>query len=194
MRWLPRGLVVHRWVPEADATSLQPIAVSTDGKFTHLARPETIEAFNRMAADALKENVRLKIIWAFRSSGLQIEQYRQAQVKHGRRGAIRWLAPPGYSEHHTGWTLDIGDADDPEADDNPLFERTAAFHWLRKNAGNYRFELSFPPDNWQGVGYEPWHWRYAGTAESQRAFHPAGLRAVAIWGRSFLKALAEMLK
>jgi zinc D-Ala-D-Ala carboxypeptidase len=85
--------------------------------------------------------------------------------------------------------LDLGDQSDPEADDNPLFERTAASKWLRANARNFHFELSFPRGNWQGVSYEPWHWRFVGTPEARRAFHPSGLRAVGVWGKSFAESL-----
>ena len=27
----------------------------------------------------------------------------------------------------------------------------------------FRFELSFPKNNKQGLSYEPWHWRYVGV-------------------------------
>jgi len=142
-----------------------------------------------MSAAARAEGVTLHVIWAFRDPRLQREQFEEAKQKHGSRNGIRWLAPPGFSEHQTGWVLDIGDLDDPEADDNPLFERTKAFRWLKGNASQFKFELSFPPGNWQGVSYEPWHWRFVGTSEARSAFHPAGLRAIWVWGRSIAEAL-----
>jgi LAS superfamily LD-carboxypeptidase LdcB len=142
-----------------------------------------------MSREAAKANVRLHVIWAFRDPALQREQFEEAKRKHGPRNGIKWLAPPGFSEHQTGWALDIGDLDDPEADDNPLFERTNAFAWLKENASKFQFELSFPPGNWQGVSYEPWHWRFVGTPEAQRAFHPEGWRAIAVWTRSVAEAL-----
>lgn len=189
MRYLPSSFVVHRKVVEADKVGLAPIAKTSDGQSEHLARKETVEAFHRMAKAAQQQDVRLKIIWAYRSQQLQQEQFEEAHQRHGKRGAIRWLAPPGYSEHQTGWALDIGDERDPKADDNPLFERTQAFNWLRRNAFKYDFELSFPPGNWQGVSYEPWHWRFVGTSDAQKTFHPRGVEAFRIWGLSFTKAL-----
>src|SRR5579872_1011450 len=150
MRPLPSGLVVHRWCPRVDENELRPIGTSRDGRTTHLARPETIEAFRLMGESARKDNIHLHVIWAYRSPTLQKEQFLEAQQKHGKRHGIRWLAPPGFSEHQTGWVLDIGDRDDPEADDNPLFEQTAAFQWLDRNALRFQFELSFPPGHWQG--------------------------------------------
>ena len=189
MRFLPSGLVIHRWCPRAIASALEPIGRSRDGAREHLARPETVKAFKRMSQAAQETGVRLHVIWAFRDPALQKSQFEEAKKKYGPRGGIRWLAPPGFSEHQTGWALDIGDLDDAEADDNPLFERTKAFLWLKIHGKMFGFELSFPPGNWQGVSYEPWHWRFVGTAEAQQAFHPHGLRAVVVWGRSLAEAL-----
>ena len=186
--------MVHRWCPRVADAQLAPIGRARDGALEHLARRETVAAFERMRQDAQASGARLHVIWAYRSPVLQKEQFAEAEVKYGRGKGIRWLAPPDYSEHQTGWVLDLGDLDDPEADDNPLFERTAAFRWLQANAARYDFELSFPPGNWQGVGYEPWHWRYIGSPEARATFHPRGLRAVWVWGKSFCKAGACWLQ
>ena len=82
-------------------------------------------------------------------------------------------APPGYSEHHTGYAIDIGDGKVPATDLSPKFANTAAFRWLEQNAPRYSFELSFPPDNPQGISYEPWHWRFVGDRESLETFYKA---------------------
>jgi len=182
------SFVVHRWCARVAESALIPIGRSRDGRLEHWAREEAVEAFGRMQEAAQSAGVRLHVIWAYRAPVLQKQQFEEAEAKYGRGKGIRWLAPPGYSEHQTGWVLDLGDGDDPEADDNPLFERTRAFTWLKAHAIQYDFELSFPPNNWQGVGYEPWHWRFVGSAEARRTFHPKGLRAVYVWGKSFVKA------
>ena len=189
MRFLPSGLVVHRVCPCTRSQDLLPIGQSRNGALTHLARSETVDAYGQMSRAALEAGIRLHVIWAFRDPALQRAQFEEAKIKYGPRNGIRWLAPPGFSEHQTGWVLDIGDLDDAEADDNPLFERTRAFRWLKNHAGKFHFELSFPPGNWQGVSYEPWHWRFEGTPDAQNAFHPKGLRAFGVWGHSFLEAL-----
>ena len=82
-------------------------------------------------------------------------------------------APPGYSEHHTGYAIDIGDADVPATNLSPDFENTAAFKWLRENAAYFSFELSFPRDNPQNIMYEPWHWRFVGDRHSLETFYKA---------------------
>ena len=82
-------------------------------------------------------------------------------------------APPGYSEHHTGYAVDIGDGRTPATNLNTNFENTAAFKWLEENAAYYSFELSFPKGNPQGVSYEPWHWRFVGDPDSLETFYKA---------------------
>jgi D-alanyl-D-alanine carboxypeptidase len=83
--------------------------------------------------------------------------------------AARWTAPPGYSEHHTGFALDIGDQPHPECDVQPCFENTHTYDWLAKNAARFGFELSFPKNGGQ-VLFEPWHWRFVGDPESLKLF------------------------
>ena len=69
--------------------------------------------------------------------------------------------------------MDVGDGRNPGTNLSPSFEHTAAFAWLRDNANRFHFELSFPQGNRQGVSYEPWHWRFEGTAEALKTFEAA---------------------
>ena len=90
-----------------------------------------------------------------------------------RSTSSRVSAPPGFSEHSTGYAVDLGDGRNPATNLSPSFDTTAAFHWLRANANRFHFALSFPEGNRQGVSYEPWHWRFEGTAEALRTFESA---------------------
>ena len=78
-------------------------------------------------------------------------------------------APPGYSEHSTGFAIDIGDAYKRESDFEVEFENTDAFRWLKENAAKYHFKLSFNKNN-KNIDYEPWHWRYEGSIEALKVF------------------------
>jgi D-alanyl-D-alanine carboxypeptidase len=85
------------------------------------------------------------------------------------------VAPPGHSEHATGYALDF--AFRPRVNGCPDAEAcvaaTPAFRWLRENAPRFGFEMSFPVSNAQGVKWEPWHWRWVGTS----ATSPGAARA-----------------
>lgn len=80
----------------------------------------------------------------------------------GYAGQAFWVAPPGYSEHATGRSIDFGDRAAPGCNVEPCFAGTAVGRWLASNAGRFGFAMSFPPGNGQGVAYEPWHFRYVG--------------------------------
>lgn len=99
------------------------------------------------------------IISGFRDIAHQKRLFDDAVKRHGEN-ATRWVAPPGYSEHHTGFAFDFSDLNFPEYDDEDGFETTPAGVWIATNAPLFGFNLSFPKNNSQGIGYEPWHWRF----------------------------------
>lgn len=72
-------------------------------------------------------------------------------------------ARPGYSEHQTGLTMDIG-AESGECSLAACFGETAEGIWLRDNAHRFGFILRYPADKTPVTGYEyePWHFRYVG--------------------------------
>jgi LAS superfamily LD-carboxypeptidase LdcB len=141
-----------------------------NGRTEQLER-ETANAFKRMQQDAAAAGVDLAVISGFRTYKEQEDLWRNQVRRQGSpEAAARISAPPGYSEHHTGRTLDIGDRNAPNTDTQVSFEQTEAYRWMQANGGNYGFEQSFGKGSTQGAGYEPWHWRFAGNQESARIF------------------------
>jgi zinc D-Ala-D-Ala carboxypeptidase len=131
--------------------------------------------FKAMTSAARAAGINITTISAFRSVAEQKRLFfdikaERAQVTTKRAEVS---APPNYSEHHTGYAVDLGDASVPSANLNQGFENTPAFKWLKANAPRYSFELSFPQGNAQGVSYEPWHWRYVGDSSSLETFYKA---------------------
>ncbi|CAN5397333.1 hypothetical protein BH10PSE14_BH10PSE14_21340 [soil metagenome] len=73
------------------------------------------------------------------------------------------VAPPGYSEHATGYAIDFAIRPSPRCHDvDPCIASSAAGLWMLAHAPEFGFELSFPAGNAQGVTWEPWHWRWVG--------------------------------
>ena len=173
---------------EQEATEETSVQPPGDTLFGHFAFPETAgpladvgnyretgrvvqlrhdaaEAFRAMQEAARQDGVHLVPVSGLRTMAYQEGLFSRAIDRYGTpQEAALWVAPPGYSEHHTGLALDIGDLDRPETDVETSFEQTASFGWLRNNADRFQFELSFPDGNLQGVSYEPWHWRFVGGA------------------------------
>jgi zinc D-Ala-D-Ala carboxypeptidase len=135
---------------------------------------ETADAFKRMQLDAKNNGVDLIIISGFRSVSDQGKLFENQTERRGsKEKAAKLSAPPGFSEHHTGFAMDIGDGKMPDTDLKFSFEKTPAYLWLVQNANNYGFELSFPPNNPQGVSFEPWHWRYVISQRANQVFYEA---------------------
>ena len=129
------------------------------------------EALTRMLRAAAIAGIELVPISGFRSVEYQAKLFAKSIEKRGSQvEASRWVAPPGHSEHHTGLAVDIGEGPEPESDAEPKFDDTAAYRWLKQNAAGFGFEQSFPENNAQGVGCEPWHWRFIGTPETKEIF------------------------
>ncbi|MDV2998286.1 MAG: putative carboxypeptidase YodJ [Chroococcidiopsis sp. SAG 2025] len=127
-----------------------------------------------MKLDSKRSGIELVLISGFRSITAQNKLFlKQINRKGNKELAAKLSAPPGYSEHHTGYGLDIGEGKDIDTYTKFEFDRTQAYFWLTKNAHKYGFELSFPKNNLQGVSYEPWHWRYINSPIASKVFENA---------------------
>jgi zinc D-Ala-D-Ala carboxypeptidase len=106
-----------------------------------------------------------------RQADLFCDRPRVAQRGYG--GQARWIAPPGYSEHATGLSIDFGSRGENQCNLRSCFAGTQVGRWLADNAGRFGFELSFPQGNEQGVAYEPWHYRFVGSVGARAMFDRA---------------------
>ncbi|HEY9627667.1 MAG TPA: M15 family metallopeptidase [Coleofasciculaceae cyanobacterium] len=156
---------------EAPQGELTPITPNGD----ILMRKAAAAKFVEMQDAARAAGISLEPISGFRSQEDQNHLFFDVKAQRGQDTATRLevSAPPGYSEHHTGYAVDIGDGDRPELNLQTEFETAQAFQWLKENAAFYSFELSFPKNNTQGVSYEPWHWRFVGDRNSLETFYRA---------------------
>ena len=135
------------------------------------------ESLIKMREDAEKDNVYLVFLSGYRSQKLQKDIFYSLKSMRNQIAAdrARVSAPPGYSEHSTGFAIDFGDATKRETDFEVEFENTDAFRWLKKNAAKYHFRLSFTKNS-KYVDYEPWHWRYEGSIEALKIFESSNRR------------------
>ncbi|NJL89737.1 MAG: D-alanyl-D-alanine carboxypeptidase family protein [Coleofasciculaceae cyanobacterium SM2_1_6] len=165
----PDTLLGHYPYAEAPSSDLQAIEGNPEIKLRRAAAV-SLEAMVK-AAEA--EGVILVPLSGFRS--IDDQQYLFFDIK-AERGQVATKraevsAPPGYSEHHTGYAVDVGDGKVPATNLSTDFENTETFRWLQKNAARFNFELSFPLNNSQGISYEPWHWRFVGDIQSLETFY-----------------------
>lgn len=163
------SLLGHLPYEEAPLAELQEIAGGI------MMRQKAADAFLQMQQAARAEGIYLAPISGFRNQKDQEHLFFEVKAERGQVATQRAevSAPPGYSEHHTGYAVDVGDGDVPATNLSVDFENTPAFKWMQANAARYSFELSFPKNNVQGVSYEPWHWRFVGDRHSLETFYKA---------------------
>jgi D-alanyl-D-alanine carboxypeptidase len=162
------GHLVYAEAPESEL-----VPISADGR--QRLRKVAAQKYQEMVAAARSAGVILTPISGFRSVKEQGQLFFGVSSQRNQTPAQRAAlsAPPGRSEHHTGYAVDIGDGTVPATNLNENFENTKAFQWLQTNAARFGFEMSFPKDNPQGVNYEPWHWRFVGDRDSLETFYRA---------------------
>jgi hypothetical protein len=94
-------------------------------------RPDTAQAFDRMAAAAAADGIALIVVSGYRSDAEQA-------VLWARHPDPKWVARPGTSLHRLGTELDLGSA--------------AAYGWLTANASRFGFV--------QRYSWEAWHYGF----------------------------------
>lgn len=167
--------VNHRFghLPYSEAPEEDLQAITNDGQIR--LRQAAAAKFLEMQNAAKAQGIILVPISGFRS--IQEQETLFYDIAERRNQTLKTRAdvsaPPGHSEHHTGYAIDIGDGRRPSTNLKRRFEQTAAFDWLQENAARYGFELSFPKNNLQGINYEPWHWRFVGNPDSLETFEQA---------------------
>lgn len=141
-----------------ESSSLVEIKNANAAKVHKLIAPAA-KMWTEMSSAAKSDGINLILISSFRS----VEHQRaliERKLEKGQsiKEILTILAPPGYSEHHTGRAIDLTTDDCPPCVEN--FETTDAFDWLQKSAHQFKFTMSYPRDNPYGFIYEPWHWAY----------------------------------
>jgi D-alanyl-D-alanine carboxypeptidase len=119
--------------------------------------PETAASWQEMQSAARDDGITLMIVSGFRSIDYQAGLIRK-KINAGQSlsDILAVNAAPGFSEHHTGLAIDVASPGSRPLSEE--FEASEAFAWLRENAENFGFSMSYPRENPQGFIYEPWHW------------------------------------
>ena len=114
------------------------------------------DALVEMAQAAARDSIRILVDSGYRSASFQarIIKRRMAEDESFAR-VVRFVAPPGYSQHETGRAVDMVPSE-------ALFVNTDTYAWLKEYATQYGFEESYPKDSLSNLRAEPWHWYWQG--------------------------------
>lgn len=116
------------------------------------------------------ENLGFKIAStsAYRSLASQQAIYQTLVNQHGQLEAEKLVIRPGFSEHQTGYAVDVASLTEP----NKGFALTKEASWLADNSYKYGFILRYPRgyESITGIEYESWHFRYVGISEAEKIY------------------------
>jgi D-alanyl-D-alanine carboxypeptidase len=136
--------------------------------------PEAQKALHQLLDDAQKDGINLYKISGYRSYPTQVKLYDSYAKRDGKKAADKYSARPGYSEHQTGLTFDLGGKN---SDKNlyASFGKTKEGQWIANNAYKYGFIVRYPKgkEKITGYQYEPWHIRYLGKDKATKV-HKSG--------------------
>ncbi len=133
-----------------------------------LLSPVALEKLNQMTEAFYEETGRNKLLIkeSYRTYEYQQEILDFRIERDGREEALKYVALPGESEHHTALAFDMSVYKDgvntyiaDEPDYLPIYE----------NAHKYGFILRYPENKVDvtGIAYEAWHFRYVGEPHAK---------------------------
>jgi D-alanyl-D-alanine carboxypeptidase len=136
-------------------------------------RAEAASALQQMFGDAQSAGLKLTAASGYRSYSTQVATYNSEVNAYGQATADSESARPGYSEHQTGWAVDIAGGGCYIQD---CFGGTSEGKWAAANAYKYGFILRYTTADSAITGYraEAWHFRYVGTTLSHE-MHEEGI-------------------
>jgi len=120
---------------------------------------EAYEPLLSMLEQARLDGVELTVESAYRSINYQTRIFLR-MLEQGRsfEDIIRYVAPPGYSQHMLGTAMDFYPS-------NWEFAETEQYRWLQENGPRFGFEETYSRINRFMMPWEAWHWNYVGVPD-----------------------------
>lgn len=139
-------------------------------------RAEAARALDRMLGDARTAGYTVTPASGYRSYSTQTSVYNNEVKMYGQAVADSESARPGYSEHQTGWAMDLASGGCSITD---CFGNTPGGKWITANAYKYGFILRYTSDKVSITGYraESWHFRYVGPGLATE-LHKNGIKTL----------------
>lgn len=126
-----------------------------------------------------KGEVRIELDSAYRSIEAQQKIVDDFTEKYGEDYVRKYVAVPGYSEHHTGLALDLYFTIDGKDvyENEDLVQYPDIWEAVHARLPEFGFILRFPEDGEAitGYAYEPWHIRYLDSPEIAKEITDSGI-------------------
>lgn len=128
-----------------------------------------ISDLSSMITASKADGIDLSIVSGYRSFATQQSTYQSWLNKNNGNVAYvdTFSARAGHSQHQLGTVIDFSSSEINDALGDS-FANTNASKWLKSNAYNYGFVISYPSgfETTTGYKYESWHYRYIGISNA----------------------------
>lgn len=140
---------------------------------------QALAKFNELREDLLKEGIDIELDSIYRSVAYQEDLKERFTQEYGEEYVKKYVAVPGYSEHHTGLAIDVCLIKDGKIidDNDDMIAEKEIFARVHEKLADYGFILRYPEgkDSITGYAYEPWHFRYVGSVEVAKEIYEQGI-------------------
>ncbi len=169
------NLLGEDYEPEDMVEIYEPMGSKIDQTYINRLHKEAYIQFKKMQTDAKELGYEIFIDSSYRTYEYQKRVFSATAAEKGLDHALKFVAPPGGSEHQTGLAFDVIFRRNGEMIEEQL-ETDPEIKWMTENAYKYGFILRYPKgkEDITGFGFEPWHFRYVGL-ELAFEIHESGL-------------------
>lgn len=131
---------------------------------TYKVEKKALEHFLELRDELEKEGIHIELDSVTRSVAEQQTLWDNWTVEYGEDYVKKYVAVPGYSEHHTGLAIDICIEKDGKRinDNDEMIKEKEIFSKIHEKLAKHGFILRYleGKDEITGYSYEPWHFRY----------------------------------
>lgn len=140
---------------------------------------ETLRHFHQLQGDCAADGVYIEIEDCYRSIEAQEATVKNFTDKYGADYTKKYVAVPGYSEHHSGLAVDVCLRINGEIvnDNDEMISHPEIWNVVFSKLADHGFILRYPEgkDDITGYSYEPWHLRFVGSKENAEKIVKSGL-------------------
>lgn len=152
--------------------------VDIDGDLIHV-ESEALVNYYELRNDLLDEGIDIELDSCYRSVKEQEDLVERFTEEYGEEYVKKYVAVPGYSEHHTGLAIDICLIKDGKVidDNDAMLKETEIFEKIHQKLADHGFILRYleGKEDITGYSYEPWHIRYIGDVDVAKEIMEKGI-------------------
>ena len=138
-----------------------------------------LEAFQALRADVLNDGVQIELESSYRSVERQQELWAEYEQAYGLDYCNKYVAVPGFSEHHTGLAIDVNlvQPEKEQTEEERAAERAELWAKVHAKLADHGFILRYLEgrEDVTGYSYEPWHIRYIGDPAAAKEIMETGV-------------------